>query len=53
MTGVQTCALPIWAAPVRVASLDKVAHLITDAVPEGDMASAIGTLAAELRVAAT
>lgn len=40
-------------APVRVANLDKVAHLITDAVPEGDMASAIGTLAAELRVAAT
>ena len=38
-------------APVRVANLDKVAHLITDAVPQGDMAGAIGTLAAELRVA--
>ena len=39
-------------APVRVANLDKVAHLITDAPPQGDMARAIGTLAAELRVAA-
>ena len=39
-------------APVRVANLDKVAHLITDAAPQGAMAGAIGTLAAELRVAA-
>jgi DeoR/GlpR family transcriptional regulator of sugar metabolism len=38
-------------APVRVANLDKVTHLITDAQPTGTLVAALGGLPAELLVA--
>ena len=38
-------------APVRVANLDKVTHLIVDNEPQGAMARALATLSAELLVA--
>jgi DeoR/GlpR family transcriptional regulator of sugar metabolism len=38
-------------APVRVANLDKVTHLIVDREPEGAMARALATLTAELLIA--
>lgn len=38
-------------APVRVANLDRVTHLIVDRRPEGDLARALGSLPAEILVA--
>ncbi len=38
-------------APVRVTALDNVAHVVTDQVPEGEMAEALARLSAELLIA--
>lgn len=40
-------------APVRVANLDRVSHLITDRQPEGPMATALVQLSAEILIAGT